>query len=267
MPDVPSFRPQIAQSEARRADGNAGLINGALGRLVERDRAGPTDSRPRGLTAFRSELLRDAVDMYDELVRRNPGEGTLGLGEALNNQTLLLYLLGEIPQALESARRAEAVLAALPPSYESRRALANARKQLGVVGNAAGEPAEGLKKTQDAVTLYQALLREKPGDQDVRFQLVLATVNLGNFAMQQGIRTSRSPATGRPSHSCAAPQGGPFQPALCRVGSPHQEQSRADPGGNQEDRGGDRISARGGRRGRASLRRFPPTRCPGDLPQ
>ena len=49
------------------------------------------------MTSFRNELLRDAVAMYDELVRRNPGEGTLGLGEALNNQTLLLYLLGDDP--------------------------------------------------------------------------------------------------------------------------------------------------------------------------
>jgi serine/threonine-protein kinase len=174
----------IAQREAIRANDNAGLINGALGRLVTRvgeDRK----LQAAGLTAFRSELLHDAVEMYDELVSRNPDEGTLGLGEALNNQALLLYLLGAIPQAVESARRAEAVLAAVVPSYEARRALANARKQLGVLGNTAGDPAGGLKKTQDAATLYQALLREKPGDQDVRFQLALATVNLGNYAMQQ----------------------------------------------------------------------------------
>jgi tetratricopeptide (TPR) repeat protein len=173
-----------ANDEARRANDNAGLINGGLGQLVRRvgeDRK----LQAAGLTAFRSELLHDAVGMYDDLVRRNPGEGTLGLGEALNNQTLLLFLLGSIPQALESARRAEAVLAALRPSYESLRALANARKQLGVVDNAVGEPAEGLKNTREAVTIYQALLREKPGDQDVRFQLALATVNLGNFAMGQ----------------------------------------------------------------------------------
>jgi tetratricopeptide (TPR) repeat protein len=121
--------------------------------------------------------------MYDELARRNPGGGTLGLGRALNNQALVQYLLGEFPQALASQLRGEAVLAALPPSYEPRLALADARKQLGVVYRFAGQPAEGLAKTRDAVSLYQALSRERPGDQHARFQLALATVNLGNYAM------------------------------------------------------------------------------------
>jgi tetratricopeptide (TPR) repeat protein len=178
------FQAEIARSEASRADGNAKLINEALGRLVERI-GRHKGIKAAGLTSLRNELLHDSVKMYDELVRSNPGEGTLGLGEALNNQTLLLYLLGAIPEAIESARRAESVLAALPPSYEARRALANARRQLGVVAHTAGEPAEGRKQTKDAVTLYQGLLQELPSDQDVRFQLALATVNLGNFAMEQ----------------------------------------------------------------------------------
>ncbi len=168
--------------EAQRADDNAGLINGALGRLVERLGRDPR-LKAAGLTAFRNALLHDAVAMYDELARRNPGQGTLGLGEALNNQTLLQYLLGEIPQAIDSARRAEATLAALPPSYEARTALAKARQQMGVLDFAAGHPAEGMKKTEEAVALYQTLAKEKPSDPDVRFQLVLATTNLGNFVM------------------------------------------------------------------------------------
>ena len=97
--------------------------------------------------------------MYDEVVRRNPGEGSLGLGEALNNQTFVLYLLGEMPQAVASATRAEATLSGLQPTYEARRALADARKQLGVVDFAAGRPQEGLKKTEESVALYRALSR------------------------------------------------------------------------------------------------------------
>ena len=73
------------------------------------------------------------------------------LGEALNNETLVQYLLGEMPQAVDSARRAEATLSGLPPTYEVRRALADARKQLGVADFAAGRHAEGLKKTEEAV--------------------------------------------------------------------------------------------------------------------
>src|SRR5262249_22048644 len=160
------------------------LINGGLGRLVRRigqDRR----IKAAGLTAFRNELLHDAVDTYDELVRRNPGEGTLGLGVALNNQTLLQHLLGEVPQAIASARRAEAILSGLRPTPEARRALADARKQLGVVDFMAAQPAEGLKKTEEAVVLYRALVRERPDDQDIRLQLALATVNLGNYAMQR----------------------------------------------------------------------------------
>ena len=137
------------------------------------------------MTAFRKELLQEAVDMYDDVVRRNPGEQTLGLGVALNNQTLVQYLLGEMTQAADSAQRAEATLSALQPTYEARRALADARKQLGVVDFAAGRLAEGLEKTEQSVALYQALIVERPDDQDTRFQLVLATVNLGNFAMQR----------------------------------------------------------------------------------
>jgi len=175
---------QIAHREARRADDNAGLINGALGRLVERIGRDPR-LRAAGLTSFRNELLHDAVDMYGELAERNPGEGTLGLGEALNNRTLLQYLLGEIPQAIESACRAEALLTSLPPTYEARLALANARRQLGVAYHAVKKPKEGLLQTQGAITLYQALVRERPLDQIARFHLALATVNLGNFAMER----------------------------------------------------------------------------------
>jgi serine/threonine-protein kinase len=175
---------QTARRESQRADDNAGLINGALGRLVQRVGVDPR-LKAAGLTAFRQELLRDAVGMYDELARRNPGGGTLGLGQALNNQALVQYLLGEFPLAIASQLRGEAVLTALPPTYEARLALADARKQLGVVYHFAGKPVEGLAKTQDAVSLYQALIRERPGDQHPRFQLALATVNLGNYAMDR----------------------------------------------------------------------------------
>jgi tetratricopeptide (TPR) repeat protein len=173
---------QTARHEAQRADDNAGLINGALGGLVQRVGADPR-LQTAGLTAFREELLRDVVGMYDELSRRNPREGTLGLGQALNNLALVRYLLGEFSQAIASQIRGEAVLAALPPNYETRLALANARKQLGVVYHFAGKPAEGLLKSQEAVLLYQALLRERPSDQFARFELARATAHLGNFAM------------------------------------------------------------------------------------
>src|SRR5262249_29508066 len=123
---------QTARREAQRADDNAGLINGALGGLVQRIGADPR-LQAAGLTAFREELLHDVVGMYDELSRLNPREGTLGLGQALNNLALVRYLLGEFPQAVASQLRGEAVLAALPPNYETPLALANARKQLGVV--------------------------------------------------------------------------------------------------------------------------------------
>jgi tetratricopeptide (TPR) repeat protein len=123
--------------------------------------------------------------MYDELAGRNPGEGTLGLGQALNNQALVQYLLGEFPRAIASQLRGESVLAALQPTYEARLALADARKQLGVVYHFAGKSADGLTKARDAVLLYQDLIRQRPRDEHTRFQLALATVNLGNFAMER----------------------------------------------------------------------------------
>ena len=174
---------QTARREAQRADDNAGLINGALGRLVQRVGADPR-LRGAGLTTLREELLRDGVGMYDELARRNPDKGTLGLGEALNNQALIQYLLGEFPQAIESQLRAEAVLAALPPTHEAHLALADARKQLGVLYHFAGNPADGLTKSRDAVSLYHELIPERPQDRESRFQLALAAVNLGNYSME-----------------------------------------------------------------------------------
>jgi serine/threonine-protein kinase len=174
---------------AQRADDNAGLINGALGRLVQRV-GGDASLRAAGLTSFRDEILRDAVAMYDELDKRNPGKATLGLAEALNNQALVRYLLGEFPRGIASELRAEAVLLTLEPSYQARLALANARKQLGVIYHSNGKSAEGLEKTREAVALYQPLVRERPSDQDARFQLALATVNLGNYAMQSDPRAA-----------------------------------------------------------------------------
>jgi len=173
---------QTARLEAGRADDNAGLINGALGRLVQ-GVGGDPRLRAAGLTEFRKQLLRDVVGMYDELARRNPRAGTLGLGEALNNQAAVQYLLGEFPQAIKSQLRAESVLTALQPTYDTRLALANARKQLGVLYHFSDKPAEGASKTRDAVSLYQALIHERPGDQNTRFQLALATMNLGNFSL------------------------------------------------------------------------------------
>jgi serine/threonine-protein kinase len=175
---------QTARHETQRADDNASLINGALGRLVQRVGGDPR-LRAAGLTTFREELLHDVVGMYDELARRNPGDGTLGLGQALNNLALVQYLLGEFPRAIASQLRGESVLAALPPLYEARLALADARKQLGVVYHFAGKPADGLRKTRDAVSLYQALILQRPSDQHARFQLALATVHLGNYAMER----------------------------------------------------------------------------------
>jgi serine/threonine-protein kinase len=180
---------QTARRETQRADENASLINGALGRLVQRVGVDPR-LRAAGLTTFREELLRDVVGMYDELARHNPGEGTLGLGQALNNQALVQYLLGEFPRAIASQLRGESVLTALPPTYEARLALADARKQLGVLYHFADRPADGRTKTRDAVSLYQALIRQRGSDQNARFQLALATVHLGNFAME------RDPDTG-----------------------------------------------------------------------
>jgi tetratricopeptide (TPR) repeat protein len=108
----------------------------------------------------------------------------LGLAEALTNQGLIQYLLGDFPQAVATHLRAESVLAGLVPTYGSRLALANAQKQLGVVYHFVGKPAEGLTKTRAAIQLYQALVREQPDDQNVRFQLALAIVNAGNYARQ-----------------------------------------------------------------------------------
>ncbi len=107
------------------------------------------------MNAFREGLLRDAVATYDEVARRNPGGGSLGLGQSLNNQALVEFLLGEFPKALATQIRGEEVLATLRPSYDARLALADAKKQLGVLYHYNGKHAEGVAKTREAVALYQ----------------------------------------------------------------------------------------------------------------
>jgi serine/threonine-protein kinase len=180
---------QTARRETQRADDNASLINGALGRLVQRVGVDPR-LRAAGLTTFREELLRDVVAMYDELARRNPGAGTLGLGQALNNEALVQYLLGEFPGAIATQLRGESVLAALSPTHEARLALADARKQLGVLYHFTGRPVDGLAQTRDAASLYQDLIRQRASDENARFQLALATVHLGNFVMERDPETA-----------------------------------------------------------------------------
>jgi tetratricopeptide (TPR) repeat protein len=173
---------ELALREARRADDNAAMINHALGGLVERIGRDPR-LKAAGLTSFRKELLGETVGMYGELARRNAGTGTLGLGEAMNNQALLQFLLGDYPAAAESASRAESLLADLQTSYKARVALADAKRQLGVIHHFADRPEEGTTKTQEAISLYRALAEDQPSDQDIRFHLAVATVHLGNYAM------------------------------------------------------------------------------------
>ncbi len=255
-----------ARREAHRADDNAGLINGALGRLVRRigqDRRMQT----AGLTSFRKELLHDAVEMYDELVQRNPGEGTLGLGEALNNQTFVQYLLGEMPQAAASARLAEATLSGLPPTYEARRALADARKQLGVVDFAAGRHAEGLKKTEEAVASVP-----DPHRRAARQSRQPLPTCAGDGQPRQLRDAAESgwchcPLPRGPRDPGWASQGVARRAPLYRVAGTNDEQPRADPGRHRKDQVSRRIPSRSGCRGRADPRRIPEARCPGDVPE
>ena len=131
----------------------------------------------------------------------------------------------------------------------------------------ADKPAEGLTKTRDAVSISQALVRERPHDQNTRFHLALATVNLGNYAMDSdpdaGIARYREALV----LIAALRSEDPGESALHRMGSADHEQPGTDPARDRKDRGRRRSPTPGGRPGRASRRRLLPDRRPGNLPQ
>jgi tetratricopeptide (TPR) repeat protein len=137
-----------------------------------------------GLTRFRSRMLRETAGALQAVVDENQGIGSVVLGSALNSLTLVHSLLGETAEALKTSRRAAAVFSTLPPTYEARAGLAAARLQTGRLLFVDGKPADGLASTEQAARLYRGLVAERPGDNQTRFRLALAELNLGNFARE-----------------------------------------------------------------------------------
>ena len=114
---------------------------------------------------------------------------------------------------------------------------ADARRQLGVVANQAGEASLGRKQTEEAISLYQALVHERPDDHEVRLKFALTTVNLGNFAREHDPKAAI--ARYRDALDLAVlRKDAPSIRALRRMVKPNQEQLGVDSAGPGDQGGG-----------------------------
>jgi serine/threonine protein kinase len=171
------------RAQKRRADRTSRRVVSTLHKQAEQV-AG--DARPAkvGMTKERAEGLRDLAQTLEFVVRENNGDGSIELGSALNGLAAIDLALGEIQPAIDASRQAERLFSALPPAFESRLGLASAQLQTGRLLYREGKLAEGEASTREAVEALRALVTERPDDQETRFRLARAEVNLGNFARE-----------------------------------------------------------------------------------
>jgi serine/threonine protein kinase/tetratricopeptide (TPR) repeat protein len=165
-------------SQKARADKNALRRATTLGGLLERVDTALTRA---GLTKQRSDILRTIAADLHEVVGENDGLGSVELGTALNHEAAALFLLGRPNDALKASDQAQAVFAALPPTYEASAGLAAAQQQSGRILAALDQPDAGRQLTEKAIARFRSLIDQNPDDADTRFRMARAVVNLGNF--------------------------------------------------------------------------------------
>jgi serine/threonine protein kinase/tetratricopeptide (TPR) repeat protein len=168
-------------AQKARADKNALQRAATLGGLLERVN---TALARAGLTRQRSDILETIAADLHEVVRENEGLGSVELGTALNHESAALFLLGKPHEALEASERAQAVFAALPPTYETNAGLAAAQQQSGRVLAALNRPDAGRDLTEKSIRRFRHLIEQNPDDADTRFRLAKTVVNLGNFLVE-----------------------------------------------------------------------------------
>jgi serine/threonine protein kinase len=173
------------RSLKRRADQNARRFVGALNRNADRlaDAWGSGAARVQAVTASeRADLLRETARALEAFARENAGIGSVELGSVLNRIAKINLLLGDVRAALDASVRAEAVFLALPPTFEPRSGLARAYLQSGRILFRDGEQDAGEARAEQAAALFEPLIAMNSDDLELRFDLALARVHLGNFA-------------------------------------------------------------------------------------
>ncbi len=129
------------------------------------------------------EATREAVDLYRELVKKNPDRFLPDLATSLNNLGNCLSALGRHGEALEATREAVNIYRELVKKNPDRFLpdLATSLNNLGAFLSALGRHVEALEATREAVNIYRELVKKNPD----RFLPDLAT-SLNNL----GIRLS-----------------------------------------------------------------------------
>jgi serine/threonine protein kinase len=171
------------RAQKKRADRTSRRVARALRKQAER---ATRDTSPTKvvLTKDQEATLREMATELAFVVQENSGEGSLELGSTLNDLATIHLALGETEEALGASRQAQQVFSELPASYEARAGLASARMQSGRLLHAVNRQIEGEASTREAVEEFQSLVRERADDEETRFRLARAIVNLGNFARQ-----------------------------------------------------------------------------------
>jgi tetratricopeptide (TPR) repeat protein len=110
------------------------------------------------------EATREAVDLYRELVKKNPDRFLPDLATSLNNLGSDLSALGRHGEALEATREAVDLYRQLAQKNPDRFLpdLATSLNNLGAFLSALGRHGEALEATGEAVEIYRELVKKNP---------------------------------------------------------------------------------------------------------
>lgn len=162
----------------------------------------PKIERLPGSTEAREVLLTQSLKYLDSLA------GEAGNDRNLQTELAMAYEkvgdlqgnptnanLTALSDALVSYQKAQAIRRRLleqnPHGFEERSQLANNYKMLGDIYWETGEPAEALKNSESALSIYTQLLNEKPEANETRLALVRANHDIGStLAMNENYAAS-----------------------------------------------------------------------------
>jgi tetratricopeptide (TPR) repeat protein len=184
-----SWQARIAMKEKARAERRFNEVR-TLAHSVLFDYHDAIKDLP-GATKVRERLVKDALNYLDGLAGDTQGDPALQreLAAAYERVGDVRGSLGDLAGALEShtkALRIRESLFALNPNAQARRELASSHKQTGSRLLEMAEPAGSFEHFRKALALYLDLIREEPGNDDLRLAFADTCNRLGQAMKQQG---------------------------------------------------------------------------------
>jgi non-specific serine/threonine protein kinase/serine/threonine-protein kinase len=150
----------------------------------------PKIERLSGATEARQAVLTQSLKYLDSLATESAGDLALQselasayekIGDLQGNPTNPNFIA--LSDALVSYNKANAIRRTLvernPRDFEQRRLLANNFRSLGDIRWQTNEPAESLKNSETALSLYTKLLAEQPGVPGLKLAMARANLDIG----------------------------------------------------------------------------------------